>query len=87
VSSARTRRRRINRHGDWFGLLEDGLADVEQNEVLRVRVRREGYETITSTTHIAGRGRELFAEVCAQESRGHRREAQVKPNAVHLRPR
>jgi hypothetical protein len=26
VSPARTRRRRINRHGDWFGQLEDALA-------------------------------------------------------------
>ena len=27
VSPARTRRRRINRHGDWFGLLEDDVAE------------------------------------------------------------
>jgi CRISP-associated protein Cas1 len=42
VSSARTRCRRINRHGDWFGLLEDGLADVEQNEGLDPRLRFAG---------------------------------------------
>jgi bifunctional non-homologous end joining protein LigD len=42
---------------------------VERKRLLRAIVP-ERSATITSTTHIAGRGRDLFAEVCAQDLEG-----------------